>query len=84
LVDQVVVDVGLADLDRAGEEFGDEQVLTLGRDLDDAVGPWTRSRSGVEPTDDSRPTGLTAATSSPSWSRMAWRIASARRPVTST
>ena len=37
LVDDVVVDVGVADLLRAVEELGDEQVLALGRHLDDAV-----------------------------------------------
>ena len=46
--------------------------------------PSTRSRSGVEPADDSRPTGLISSTVSPSWSRTACRIASPRRPVTST
>ena len=44
----------------------------------------TRSRSGVEPAEDSSPTGLISVTVSPSWSRTAWRIASPRRPVTST
>ena len=34
----VVVDVGLADFDGAGMELGDQHVLTLGRDLHDAVG----------------------------------------------
>src|SRR5262249_14803491 len=38
LVDHTVADVGLADFDGAGEELGDEQVLTLGRHLDNAVG----------------------------------------------
>ena len=37
LVDDVVVDVGVADLLGAVEELGDEQVLALGRHLDDAV-----------------------------------------------
>ena len=39
LVDHPVVDMGLADFDGAGEELGDQQVLTLGGDLDHAVGP---------------------------------------------
>jgi hypothetical protein len=39
LVDDRVIDLGLADFGGAGEELGDEQVLTLGGDLDDAVGP---------------------------------------------
>jgi hypothetical protein len=30
---------GLADLDGAGEELGDQQVLALGRDLNDSVWP---------------------------------------------
>ena len=36
-VDDVVVDVGVADLLRAVEELGDEQVLACRRQLDDAV-----------------------------------------------
>ena len=36
LVDDVVVDRGVTDLLRAVEELGDEQVLALGRELDDA------------------------------------------------
>ena len=36
LVDDLVVDLGVADLDGAVEELGDEQVLALGRQLDDA------------------------------------------------
>ena len=39
LVDHLVVDVGLADFDGTGVEFGDQHVLTLGRDLHDAVRP---------------------------------------------
>ena len=39
LVDHLVADVGLADLDSIFEELGDQQVLTLGRDLHNAVGP---------------------------------------------
>ena len=35
----VVVDVGLADFDGAGMEFGDQHVLALGGDLHDAVRP---------------------------------------------
>src|SRR5271170_7369077 len=34
-----VVDVGFADFDGAGMEFGDQHVLALGRDLHDAVRP---------------------------------------------
>ena len=37
-VDDVVVDLGVADLLRAVEELGDEQVLAGRRHLDDAVG----------------------------------------------
>ena len=37
LVDHVVVDVGVAQLDRAGEELGDDHVLALGSDLHDPV-----------------------------------------------
>ena len=44
LVDHVVVDHGLADLDRALEELRDEHVLALGRDLHDSVRP-----RGVDP-----------------------------------
>ena len=36
LVDDLVVDLGVADLDGAVEELGDEQVLALGGQLDDA------------------------------------------------
>ena len=36
LVDDLVVDLGVADLDRAIEELGDEHVLTLRRQLDDS------------------------------------------------
>ena len=36
LVDDLVVDLGVADLDGAVEELGDEHVLALGRQLDDA------------------------------------------------
>ena len=36
LVDDRVVDLGLADLDRVLEELHRDQVLALGRDLDDA------------------------------------------------
>ena len=43
LVDDGVVDVGVADLLRAVEELGDEQVFALGRELDDAR---RRRRSG--------------------------------------
>ena len=39
LVDHRVVDVGFADFDGAGMEFGDQHVLALGRDLHDAVRP---------------------------------------------
>ena len=39
LVDDRVVDLGLADFDSVFEELGDQQVLTLGGDLHDAVGP---------------------------------------------
>ena len=46
LVDHLVVDVGVADLDGAVEELGDDQVLALGRDLDDAVRPG-RADPGV-------------------------------------
>ena len=35
LVDDLVVDVGVADLDGPVEELGDEEVLALGRQLDD-------------------------------------------------
>jgi hypothetical protein len=38
LVDHLVVDVGAADFHRAVEELGDQQVLPLRGDLDDAVG----------------------------------------------
>ena len=37
LVDHVVVDVGVTQLDRAGEELGDDHVLALGSDLHDSV-----------------------------------------------
>ena len=37
LVDDVVVDLGVADLLGAVEELGDEQVLALGGQLDDAA-----------------------------------------------
>ena len=40
-------------------------------------------RSGVEPPDPARPTGLISTTVRPSWSWTAWRIASPRRPPTS-
>ena len=40
-----VVDLGLADLLRAVEELGDEQVLALGRELDD---PERRGRADAE------------------------------------
>ena len=43
LVDDRVVDLGLADLDRIFEELGDQQVLSLGRDLHDAVGRAVRT-----------------------------------------
>jgi hypothetical protein len=46
--------------------------------------PSTRSRSGVEPADDSRPPALISSTFSPSGSRTAVRIASPSRPLTST
>ena len=36
LVDDVVVDLGLGDLSRPLEELGDDEVLALGRQLDDA------------------------------------------------
>ena len=39
--------------------------------------PSTRSRSGVEPAEDSRPTGVRSVTVSPSWSRTPWRMACA-------
>ena len=39
LVDQLVVDVGVADFHRAVEVLGGHQVLPLGGDLHDAVGP---------------------------------------------
>src|SRR5438552_226625 len=39
LVDDLVVDRGLADLGGILEELGGQQVLTLGCDLDNAVGP---------------------------------------------
>ena len=67
LVPAVGADVAL------GVELG-EEVLVVGP-------PSTRSRSGVEPADDSRPTGLISVTVSPSWSRTAVRIASPRRPL---
>ena len=44
LVDDAVVHLGLADLDRPGEELGDEQVLALRRDLHDPV-----RRRGADP-----------------------------------
>src|SRR6516165_3069013 len=46
--------------------------------------PSTVRRSGVDPADEARPTGLISSTVSPSWSRTACRIAAPRRPVTST
>jgi hypothetical protein len=46
LVDHPVADIGLADLNRAGEELGDHHVLALGRDLHDAVRPG-RADPGV-------------------------------------
>jgi hypothetical protein len=39
LVDDRLVDVGLPELDGVVEELGDEQVLALGRELDEAVRP---------------------------------------------
>ena len=39
LADHLVVDVGVADFRGAVEELGDQQVLPLGGDLHDAVGP---------------------------------------------
>ncbi len=42
LVDHGVVDVGVADLDRAVEELHHDHVLALGRDLDDPVGRGRR------------------------------------------
>ena len=38
VVDHLVGDLGLAELDRAGEELGDQQVLPFGGELDHAVG----------------------------------------------
>ena len=46
LVDHFVADVGVADLDGALEELGDDQVLTLRSDLHDPVRPG-RADSGV-------------------------------------
>jgi len=43
LVDDVVIDARGADLDCAGEELGDEEVLALRRDLHDSV----RRRGGI-------------------------------------
>ena len=37
LVDERVVDLGVAELDRALEELGHQHVLPLGRELDEAV-----------------------------------------------
>jgi hypothetical protein len=39
VVDHLVVDGGLAELGRPGEELGDQQVLALRGQLDDPVGP---------------------------------------------
>ena len=39
VVDDAVVDVGVAELGRIVEELGDEQVLPLGGELDEPVGP---------------------------------------------
>ena len=38
VVDQLIVDRGLTQLDRTVEEFSDQQVLTLGRELEEAEG----------------------------------------------
>jgi hypothetical protein len=38
VVDDLVVDLGLAQLGRAVEELGDQQVLTLGGQLHDPIG----------------------------------------------
>ena len=42
LVDEGVVDVGVAELDGALEELGDQHVLALGRELDEPVRPGAR------------------------------------------
>ena len=39
VVDDAVVDLGLAELGRVGDELGDEQVFPLGAELDEAVRP---------------------------------------------
>jgi hypothetical protein len=47
-IDHVLVDLGLTQLDRAGEELGDQQVLAVGGELDEPVGPGAGQAGQVE------------------------------------